>query len=115
MDVAVPVAIEGTLPGRPPVPVESAVYFTAAECLANVVKHSHARRATVRVEHHDGRLVALVADDGIGSARLGSGSGLAGIAERLEAFDGALELHSPAGGPTTVTMEVPCELSSART
>jgi signal transduction histidine kinase len=115
LDVSVPVGITYDVAGYAPPPIESAMYFAIAECLANVVKHSHARRASVRVEHRDGRLVALVADDGIGGARLGSGSGLAGIAARLEAFDGALELHSPAGGPTTVTMEVPCELSSART
>jgi signal transduction histidine kinase len=115
LDVSVPVEITYDVAGYAPPPIESAMYFAIAECLANVVKHSHARRATVRVEHHDGRLVATVADDGIGSARPGVGSGLQGIAERLEAFDGGLELRSPDGGPTTVTMEVPCELSSART
>jgi signal transduction histidine kinase len=114
LDVSVPVEVSYDVAGPAPPPIESAMYFAIAECLANVVKHSAARRATVRVTHHGGRLVAMVADDGIGGARLGAGSGLAGIATRLEAFDGELALRSPDGGPTIVTMEVPCELSSER-
>jgi signal transduction histidine kinase len=115
LDVSVPVDVTYDVPGAAPPPIESAMYFAIAECLANVVKHSHARRVTVRVEHRAGTLVAPVADDGIGGARIGAGSGLAGIASRLEAFDGNVALRSPPGGPTTVTMEVPCELSSERT
>jgi signal transduction histidine kinase len=115
LDVSVPVEVTYDVPGSAPPPIESAMYFAVAECLANVVKHSHARRATVGVTYRDARLVATVADDGIGGARIGAGSGLAGIASRLEVFDGDLALRSPSGGPTVVTMEVPCELSSART
>jgi signal transduction histidine kinase len=115
LDVAVPVEVSYELPGAAPLPIESAVYFAVAECLANVVKHSRARHASVRIEYRDGRLVATVADDGIGGARVGAGSGLAGVASRLEAFDGTLAVRSPSRGPTTVTMEVPCELSSAKT
>ena len=115
LDVAVPVAIEGTLPGRPPVPVESAVYFTAAECLANVVKHSGATAAWVEMRHGAGLLSITVGDNGQGGARLDAGTGLQGVARRLESFDGTLAISSPAGGPTTVTMEVPCELSSPKT
>ena len=115
LDVAVPVTVTGALPGRPPVPVESAAYFTAAECLANVVKHSGAISAWVDLRYGAGLLTITVGDNGRGGARLDAGTGLQGVARRLESFDGALELSSPAGGPTTVTMEVPCELSSPRT
>jgi signal transduction histidine kinase len=95
--------------------VESAVYFTAAECLANVVKHSGATSAWVGLRHGDGLLSVTVGDNGQGGARLDGGTGLQGVARRLESFDGTLGLSSPPGGPTTVTMEVPCELSSPRT
>ena len=115
LDVAVPVTVTGTLPGRPPVPVESAVYFTAAECLANVVKHSGATSAWVGLRYGGGLLSVTVGDNGQGGARLDAGTGLQGVARRLESFDGTLDLSSPPGGPTTVTMEVPCELSSPRT
>ena len=115
LDVAVPVTVSGTLPGRPPVPVESAVYFTAAECLANVVKHSGAESAWVGLRHDGGLLSVIVGDNGRGGARLEAGTGLQGVARRLESFDGTLELASPPGGPTTVTMEVPCELSLLKT
>jgi signal transduction histidine kinase len=115
MDVAVPVAVGGALPGRPPVPVESAVYFTAAECLANVVKHSGATDAWVELRHDAGLLSVTVGDNGQGGARLDAGTGLQGVARRLESFDGTLRLKSPVGGPTTVTLEVPCALSLPKT
>jgi signal transduction histidine kinase len=115
LDVAVPVTVGGTLPGRPPVPVESAVYFTVAECLANVVKHSEATSASVSLRYGGGLLSVTVGDNGRGGAHPGGGTGLRGVARRLESFDGKLAFSSPPGGPTTVTMEVPCELSSPRT
>ncbi|PZA22782.1 sensor histidine kinase [Modestobacter versicolor] len=115
LDVAVPVTVATALPGRAPAPVESAVYFAVAEALANVVKHSGATRAWVQLAHRDGVLTALVGDDGQGGADPGRGTGLAGITRRLGAFDGTLQLVSPAGGPTTLRMEVPCALSSSRT
>jgi signal transduction histidine kinase len=103
------------LAGRASPPVESAVYFAIAEALANLIKHSGANRAWVQVEYHSGRLVAIVGDNGIGGATLRPGGGLRGVERRLAAFDGILALTSPAGGPTVVTMELPCELSLART
>jgi signal transduction histidine kinase len=112
LDVAVPVTVQASLPGRPPAPVESAVYFAIAEALANVVKHSDASRAWVTVGHRDGMLHVVVGDDGIGGADVDAGSGLRGIERRLGAFDGTLTLSSPSGGPTTLRMEVPCALSS---
>ena len=113
--LALPVTITVDLPGRPPSPVESAMYFAVAECFANTAKHSGARRAWVSLRHQDGTLVVEVGDDGRGGADTSERSGLQGVAHRLEAFDGTMKVDSPAGGPTVVTLEVPCELSSPKT
>ncbi|MGW5667610.1 histidine kinase [Micromonospora sp. NPDC003776] len=113
--VPLPVAVTVELPGRPPAPVESAAYFAVAEALANVTKHSGAARAWIRLGHDDGRLTMVVGDDGRGGADPAAGSGLAGVGRRLAAFDGTMVVSSPAGGPTVVSMELPCELSSPRT
>ncbi|MGY1602362.1 sensor histidine kinase [Geodermatophilus sp. SYSU D00815] len=115
LDVAVPVTVSAALPGRAPAPVESAVYFAVAEALANVVKHSGATRAWVRLSHDGGVLRAVVGDDGRGGADPAAGTGLAGVARRVDAFDGTLTVTSPPGGPTSVEVEVPCALSSSRT
>lgn len=115
LDLAVPVTVTVDLPGPAPAAIESALYFAIAECLANVVKHSHASSAAVDIRAGDGRIVAEVRDDGVGGAQETQGSGLPGIARRLEAFDGVVAIRSPAGGPTTVTLEVPCEWSSPKT
>ena len=115
LDIAVPVTVTGGLAGRAPAPVESAAYFTAAECLANVIKHSEATSAWVDLRHRDGVLSVVVGDNGCGGARIDGGTGLRGVIRRLESFDGTVTVSSPAGGPTTVTMEVPCELSSPKT
>ncbi|WP_233157216.1 MULTISPECIES: sensor histidine kinase [Amycolatopsis] len=90
-------------------PVESAVYFGIAELLTNAVKHGHATGAHVRLAHDGAGLVAEVSDDGRGGAREPDGGGLAGLRRRLAVFDGTLAITSPAGGPTTVRMMVPCE------
>ena len=103
------------LPGRPVAPVESAAYFAVAEVLANLVKHSGANRAWVQLEYDHGKLIAIVGDNGAGGAHPRAGGGLQGIERRLNAFDGTVAVTSPAGGPTQVTMELPCELSLART
>ena len=115
LDLALPVDVRVDLPGTAPPAIESAVYFAVAEALANVVKHAAAGRAAVELSHRDGRLVAVVTDDGVGGAALGRGTGLPGVARRLEAFDGIIEVTSPPGGPTSIRLEVPCELSSPRT
>ena len=106
-----PVAVVIDLPGRPPAAVESAVYFGIAELLANAAKHSGGDRVRVSLHHVDGRLVAAVTDNGRGGAAATAGSGLDGIARRLAAFDGTMRIDSPGGGPTTMTIEVPCGLS----
>jgi signal transduction histidine kinase len=110
-----PTEVEVDIPGRLPAPVESAAYFAVAETLGNVIKHSQATRSWVRLRYADGRLVMVVGDDGRGGADPGNGTGLLGIRRRLAAFDGTLVVTSPPGGPTTVTMELPCESSSPKT
>jgi signal transduction histidine kinase len=115
LDMAVPVSVDARLPGRPPAPVESAVYFGIAECLANIGKHSGARNGWITLRYDDGILRAIVGDDGRGGADPDAGTGMLGVMRRLAAFDGTLSLSSPAGGPTIVTLEVPCDLSSPRT
>ncbi|GAA3109242.1 sensor histidine kinase [Streptomyces echinatus] len=106
-----PVEVTVELAGRADAPVESAAYFAVSEVLTNAVKHSGADRVLVDVHHADGRLRIIVTDDGRGGAVIGAGSGLAGVERRLGTFDGVLAVGSPAGGPTMVTMEIPCVLS----
>ncbi|MET7294886.1 sensor histidine kinase [Streptomyces griseoloalbus] len=108
-----PVSTEVTveLPGRAQAPVESAAYFAVSEVLTNAVKHSGADRVWVDLHHADGHLRMSVTDNGKGGAVIGAGSGLTGVERRLGTFDGVLAVSSPAGGPTMVTMEIPCALS----
>lgn len=115
LDMAMPVEVAITLDGRAPAPVESAAYFAVAEMLANIGKHATASSARIDIRHTGGLLRMTVTDDGRGGARIGGGTGLAGVRRRLAAFDGTMEVVSPAGGPTTVTMELSCALSSPRT
>jgi signal transduction histidine kinase len=103
------------LPGRLPAPVDSAAYFAVSEVLTNAAKHSGAQRVWVDLRHADGTLRISVTDDGQGGADASRGTGLRGIERRLGTFDGVLALSSPLGGPTMVTMELPCALSSPRT
>ncbi|MFC5751059.1 sensor histidine kinase [Actinomadura rugatobispora] len=114
LSLPLPVDVRIELPGRADAPVESAAYFAVAEMLANVVKHSGASRAWVQVEYRSDRLQLIVGDDGEGGADPGAGSGMRGIERRLAAFDGTMAVTSPPGGPTVVTMELPCALSSPR-
>ncbi|OIJ92145.1 histidine kinase [Streptomyces sp. MUSC 14] len=110
------------LPGRPEGPIEAALYFAVAELLTNAARHGDATHARVELAHTGEVLRCTVWDDGSGGAReedgpvLGAGgSGLRGIRRRLSAFDGTLGIDSPDGGPTLVTMELPCVLSSRKT
>ncbi|MFE3827264.1 sensor histidine kinase [Streptomyces sp. NPDC059092] len=103
----VPVTVEADLPARPAPAIEGIAYFTVSELLQNVSKHSRARRAAVDVWRTRDRLMLQVSDDGVGGADAAAGSGLAGLTERLDAVDGVLVVGSPAGGPTTVTAELP--------
>ncbi|WBB92263.1 sensor histidine kinase [Verrucosispora sp. WMMC514] len=115
LSLPVPIAVDAELRGRLDTPVESAAYFALAETLTNVVRHSRAQHAWVSLRHAGGRLTMVVTDDGAGGADSAAGTGLRGIERRLAAFDGTMALSSPPGGPTVVTMELPCALSSPRT
>ncbi|WP_284117725.1 sensor histidine kinase [Streptomyces fragilis] len=110
-----PVEAHVDLPGRPEAAVESAVYFALSEMLTNVVKHARATRIWLELGHRDGMLRLTVTDDGHGGADPAAGTGLAGVERRLGAFDGVLAVSSPTGGPTVVTLEIPCALSSPKT
>ncbi|MEU2022656.1 sensor domain-containing protein [Streptomyces sp. NPDC016469] len=103
----VPVTVRVDLPGRPAQAIEGIAYFTVSELLQNVSKHSGARTASVDVWRSGDRLLIQVGDDGRGGASMDGGTGMAGLAERLDAVDGVFVLESPAGGPTTVTAELP--------
>ncbi|MFI2643289.1 sensor histidine kinase [Streptomyces sp. NPDC018610] len=102
----VPVRVEVDLAERPAPAIEGIAYFTVSELLQNISKHSRARSAAVDVWRSEDRLLLQVTDDGTGGADT-AGSGLAGLAERLDAVDGVLLVDSPAGGPTRVTAELP--------
>jgi signal transduction histidine kinase len=105
---SVPVEITSGLNGRLPPAVETAAYYVVAESLTNVGRHSGATRAHVDVRRSDAMLVLKITDDGHGGAQRRPGSGLEGLAQRVEALDGALEVDSPSGGPTTITARMPC-------
>ncbi|WP_406011388.1 histidine kinase [Streptomyces sp. NBC_00637] len=93
---------------RAPAAVEAAAYFAVAEALTNVVKHSGSPRASVELVRLRNGLRAVVRDEGLGGADEGAGSGLLGIRRRVAALDGVVDLDSPAGGPTTIAVELPC-------
>ncbi|WP_406118040.1 sensor histidine kinase [Streptomyces sp. NBC_00989] len=113
----IPTTVVTRLPGRLPAPVESAAYFAVAEALTNAVKHAEAQHIGITVEFtaHPGTTAGLltmrVSDDGRGGADIDAGTGLRGIARRLSAFDGALSVDSPPGGPTEARMSLPCASS----
>ncbi|MER5525172.1 sensor domain-containing protein [Streptomyces sp. NPDC002677] len=100
--------IDVDAPERCAASVEATAYFVVAEALTNVAKHSGADRAAVAVRARGGRLTLTVTDDGRGGADTTGGSGLTGIRRRVAAHDGTLRLTSPAGGPTTLEVELPC-------
>jgi signal transduction histidine kinase len=104
----VPVKLDVTLDERVPEAVEVAAYYLVAESLTNVAKYAEASSATVAVTRVDRELVVEVADDGVGGADSEAGSGLRGLADRVEALDGRLRIWSPQGGGTRVRAEIPC-------
>jgi signal transduction histidine kinase len=104
----VPTEVSYGAEGRLPEPIELAAYFVTSEALANVGKYARATSAIVRVERDNGGLVVEIADDGIGGADAARGSGLRGLADRVEALDGRLRVESPLGAGTVVRAELPC-------
>ena len=115
LDSALTVHVTVDLDGRAGAPIEAATYFAVNEVLTNVAKHTSAKQASVDIRHHNNRLRVTVVDDGDGGADPAKGTGLRGVERRLATFDGDMVLTSPPGGPTTVTLEVPCALSSPKT
>jgi PAS domain S-box-containing protein len=107
-----PVEIEETPQERLPEPVEAAAYFLIAEALTNVAKYAHASAARVTVSASGASMVVEVSDDGVGGADPATGSGLRGLADRVEALGGSLEVSSPDGAGTSVRAEIP--LSAVR-
>ncbi len=104
---AIPVGLAVSIPVRPTPAIETIAYFCAAELLANATKHSGANKIKVGVAGQDRVLVLQVTDDGRGGADPARGSGLAGLAQRVRTVDGRLEIDSPPGGPTRITVELP--------
>ncbi|WP_404827307.1 MULTISPECIES: sensor histidine kinase [Streptomyces] len=107
----VPVSVDMDLTGRLPAQIEATAYFFVSEALTNVVKHSGAAAASVHGRLTAGRLAVTVTDDGVGGAGLRDGGGLQGLADRVAVVDGRLTLSSPAGGPTALSLEIPCQPS----
>jgi signal transduction histidine kinase len=106
---AIPVELTAAVPRRPSPAIESITYFCAAELLANAVKHSSAHKIKVEVAGQAGTLELKVSDDGRGGAEQGLGSGLSGLAHRVSTVDGRVDIVSPAGGPTQITVVLPLQ------
>jgi signal transduction histidine kinase len=104
---AIPVAVDAALARRPSPAIEAIAYFCTAELLANSAKHSAATRVRVCAQELDSGLMLTVTDDGTGEARIVPGGGLAGLLERVQTVDGTLNVDSPPGGPTTITIGLP--------
>jgi signal transduction histidine kinase len=103
----VPVQVNGELDEKLKPAVEAAAYFVTSEALANVAKYAQATQAFVDVGLEEDRLRLRVRDDGVGGADPEQGSGLKGLRDRVDALDGRLELHSPPGEGTTLSIEIP--------
>jgi signal transduction histidine kinase len=103
----VPVRLGTDLPVRPTPAIETIAYFCAAELIANAAKHSHASAVEVHASEEQGVLRLSVADDGVGGADPAAGSGLSGLAQRVSTVDGRLDVDSPPGGPTRITVHLP--------
>jgi signal transduction histidine kinase len=104
----VPTDLDYRAAGPIPAPVELAAYFVVSEALANVAKYAQARSTTVRIARDGGRLLIEIADDGVGGADAKNGSGLRGLADRVEALGGRLHLSSPRAAGTVLSAEIPC-------
>ena len=108
------VTVTVDLPRRPAQAIEGITYFTVSELLQNITKHTTADTAHIDVWHTHDRLLLQVTDNGQGGAHPTPDSGLAGLTDRLDAVDGLLDIHSPTGGPTTITAELPWREEESR-
>jgi signal transduction histidine kinase len=105
---AIPASVAADIRERPAPAIETIAYFCAAELMANATKHSYANQIKVNIYTERSRVLRMeVSDDGIGGADAARGSGLAGLAQRVSTVDGRIDVYSPPGGPTTVTVELP--------
>jgi CheY-like chemotaxis protein len=104
----VPTEVAGVPPRRLPAPVEVTIYYLVAEALANVAKHARASRVRVAVDRTDTGVRVEVADDGVGGAAFGAGSGLVGLTDRVAALAGRLDVDSAPGQGTRLRAEIPC-------
>jgi signal transduction histidine kinase len=106
----VPVAVESEVDveERLPQPIEAAAYFVVAEALTNIVKYAHATKARIVVRRRADVVTVIVDDDGAGGAKIGAGTGLRGLQDRLAALDGSLSIDSPDGGGTRLRARIPC-------
>jgi signal transduction histidine kinase len=104
----IPVRLTVDLPRRPSPVVEAVAYFVVSEGLANIAKHAQASQAEVFVQRTGDRLHVIVTDDGVGGADPARGTGLTGLARRAESVDGTFEVVSPPGGPTVLSVDLPC-------
>lgn len=104
----VPVELEIEVEGRLPEPLEVAAYYVISESLTNIAKHAQARTARVEIVKDQGELVLEIVDDGIGGADSERGTGIRGLADRVESLDGRLRVWTPRGGGTRVRAEIPC-------
>jgi signal transduction histidine kinase len=111
---AVPVDLDVTTNARCPEPIEIAAYYVASEALANAMKHAHASRIEMSLTTRDGSLLLSVRDDGVGGADPASGSGLAGLADRVEALGGSIHVRSAAGAGTLIIVDLPLEYELAQ-
>ncbi|RCH69877.1 sensor histidine kinase [Streptomyces sp. SDr-06] len=105
-----PVELTVDLPERPSPTVEAVAYFVVSETLANVAKHARATRCSVEVRRRARLLTLTVVDDGMGGADPARGTGLLGLRKRVGSVDGSIRINSPHGGPTVITVELPCGL-----
>ena len=107
---AVPVQLNVQVDGRLSDALEVAAFYLVSESLANVAKHANATSASVEIAHADGQVVVEVIDNGVGGVDTERGSGLRGLADRVEALEGQLRIWSPRGGGTRLRAEIPCAL-----
>jgi signal transduction histidine kinase len=105
----IPVRLTVDLMNRRPQPViEAVAYFVVSEGLSNIAKHAQASQAEIVVQRNGDRLHIIISDDGVGGADPSRGTGLAGLARRASSVDGTFEISSPHGGPTLLTVDLPC-------
>jgi len=107
MPIPVRLTVDG-LARRPSPVIEAVAYFVVSEGLANIAKHAQASQAEVFVQRSGDRLHVIVTDDGVGGADPARGTGLAGLARRAQSVDGTFEVASPPGGPTVLSVDLPC-------